>query len=150
LLAAGYDTVIELRARAFTAVPDNLYWYARQQLRWNRTFIRELPLAARVVAERPAYIAFDLAYQVVAPLLGVAVALLCAGQASVLGVASLADDLLLIAVTLLVAAAFRAAQARDFQYLLYMAVYLSIVFPGWLIALATPARNGWKTRDLPP
>jgi hypothetical protein len=39
---AGYDSVFEPVARAATEVPTTLRRFVRQQLRWNRSFYREL------------------------------------------------------------------------------------------------------------
>jgi hyaluronan synthase len=43
VLGAGYDSVFEPAAMAATDVPTTLRRFVRQQLRWNRSFYRELP-----------------------------------------------------------------------------------------------------------
>jgi N-acetylglucosaminyltransferase len=43
VLAAGHRSVYEPTARAATSVPATLRGFARQQLRWNRSFYRKLP-----------------------------------------------------------------------------------------------------------
>jgi hypothetical protein len=49
VLAAGYESVFEPTAMATTKVPTTLRRFVRQQLRWNRSFYRELPQMRRLV-----------------------------------------------------------------------------------------------------
>lgn len=148
LLASGYDAVYAPGARALTTVPATLHGYARQQLRWNRSHLRELPLAARAVANRSTYLAVDLAARTISPLLLATTLLLYAAEGAVLGPLALARDLVLVAATLASTSTLPALQARDPHYVLYCAVYLGVVVPGWLRALTSPAHDSWSTRDL--
>lgn len=146
ILARGYDAVAQPAARALTYVPETLRQYARQQIRWSRSFIRELPLAVRVVRARHPYLRFELAVQALTPLLLAAAMLLTLAEGVLLGPGRLATDALLVGVTL--SSVVEAAQARNLLYVLYGPVYLALVLPGWLRALVTPARDTWKSRDL--
>jgi glycosyltransferase involved in cell wall biosynthesis len=79
VLEQGYDSLYEPSARAWTNVPETLGEYARQQVRWNKSFYRELPRAVRALRRhqtaRPElpgahrYVRFELAARVVIPLL---------------------------------------------------------------------------------
>jgi hyaluronan synthase len=79
VLEQGYDSLYEPSARAWTNVPETLGEYARQQVRWNKSFYRELPRAVRALrchqTARPElpgahrYVRFELAARVVMPLL---------------------------------------------------------------------------------
>jgi N-acetylglucosaminyltransferase len=69
VLAAGYRSQYEPRAKAATHVPATLLRYARQQLRWNRSFYRELPQILRLLPGRTRFLAVDIAGQTLLPLL---------------------------------------------------------------------------------
>jgi N-acetylglucosaminyltransferase len=69
VLARGYRSQYESRARAATNVPTTLRRYARQQLRWNRSFYRELPQILRLLPGRSRFLTLDIAGQTLLPLL---------------------------------------------------------------------------------
>jgi N-acetylglucosaminyltransferase len=153
LLANGYDAVLQPDAVAATHVPDTLGRYARQQRRWSRSFIRELPLAIRAIVHRPrwGYLALDLAVETYLPvLLAIAVAL-APVQWLLYGPSGLAGGLGLLAATVLLTSVASAIRARDLRYLLYAAVvYHFVVVPGFLVSLISVGRDSWATRELPP
>ncbi|HYY90116.1 MAG TPA: glycosyltransferase, partial [Chloroflexota bacterium] len=73
VLANGYDSRYEPSARALTMVPTTLRRYLRQQLRWNRSFYRELSLTLRVLRSQHPYVTLDVAARLFQPLLLAAV-----------------------------------------------------------------------------
>jgi N-acetylglucosaminyltransferase len=152
LLEAGYDTVLQPHAGGFTSVPETLNRYARQQRRWSRSFIREFGLAARVIASRSprAYLLFDLVVQTVSPVLLAVGALLCLAQVVLFGLGWLPLGVGLIGGTMLITSIAAAIQAKSPSYLLYGLVYHAIVLPGHVLALVSPRRDSWKTRNLVP
>jgi N-acetylglucosaminyltransferase len=160
LLTSGYDTILQPHARALTRVPDKLRPFFRQQLRWSRSFIRELPWAVRAIAGRSVYLAFDLAIQIATPCLKAIVVLLFLAEVVVLWPTWLDPDILdigfalvefgLVLATLLSTSTLGAIQARDVSYLLFGGVYLGLILPGWLHALVSPGHDTWSTRDLVP
>jgi N-acetylglucosaminyltransferase len=69
VLGRGYRSEFEPTAMAATEVPATLRRFVRQQLRWNRSFYRELPRMLRLVAGRDRYLALDLASRTLLPVL---------------------------------------------------------------------------------
>jgi N-acetylglucosaminyltransferase len=69
VLAEGCRSLYQPQARAATYVPTNLRRFARQQLRWNRSFYRELPQLLRLLRGRSRFLALDLAGQTLLPLM---------------------------------------------------------------------------------
>jgi len=150
VLGAGYDSVFEPTAMATTDVPTTLRRFVRQQLRWNRSFYRELPQMLRLLPGRGRYLAFDLAARTLLPLLiaaGVATtaadALLAAGRVPLdLGV------LVLMALASLDLGPSPARpEGRRFA-VGYGLVFVGLLLPTRLWAACTLFQNRWGTRDL--
>jgi N-acetylglucosaminyltransferase len=83
VLAAGYESVFEPTGRATTKVPTTLRRFVRQQLRWNRSFYRELPQMLRLLTGRSCYLALDLAGRTLLPPLSAVVVVATAADALV-------------------------------------------------------------------
>jgi len=150
VLAAGHRSVYEPTARASTNVPATLRGFVRQQLRWNRSFYRELPQMLRLLPGRGRYLAFDLAARTLLPLLIAA------------GVATTAADALLAAgrvpldfgVLVLMALASldlgpSPARPEGRRFAVgYGLVFVGLLLPTRLWAACTLFQNRWGTRDL--
>lgn len=150
VLGAGYESVFESTAMAMTDVPTTLRRFVRQQLRWNRSFYRELPQMLRLLPGRGRYLAFDLAARTLLPVLiaaGVAAtaadALLAAGRVPLdLGV------LTLIALASLdLGPSLARPEGRRFA-VGYGLVFVGLLLPARLWAACTLFQNRWGTRDL--
>ena len=150
VLAEGYDVVYEPGAYAITGVPTGLREYLNQQLRWNKSFYRELLWSFQFLPNRPWYMTFELVVQVVLPLLlttAIAAAL-------VFSVAVDPSYLLHYALTVTVMAVVRCSYAmvrnRDPRYLifvLYGFLHAALLVPIRARALATLTDNSWGTRS---
>jgi N-acetylglucosaminyltransferase len=176
LLARGYESRYAPDAHALTEVPTRLGRYFRQQVRWNRSFFRELPWTRRALRGRRRghrsglYLWFDVIARGAAPLL------LAGGMA--LGVRDLAvarSLLLADAAMLAVMTGTRAAlvlwQTRNLPepdpalppdrraamappsgreaiklVVVYGLIHAGLLVPARLWALATLHKNGWGTR----
>jgi hypothetical protein len=151
VLAAGYRSLFELTASASTNVPTTLLGFFRQQVRWNRSFYRELPRMLRLLPGRSRYLALDLAARtLLPPLLSVGLAATAADalversrlpwDASALGLMALAS--------LDVAASPPRGGGRRFA-VRYGLVFVGLLLPTRLWAACTLFRNHWGTRKLP-
>lgn len=73
VLEQGYRVEFESRARAWTHVPQTMAQYVKQQIRWNKSYYRELLWTIKLVIREPKrfspYIIYDLATMTVLPLL---------------------------------------------------------------------------------
>jgi hyaluronan synthase/N-acetylglucosaminyltransferase len=149
VLAAGWLTRYEPRANARTAVPTNLRTYLRQQLRWNKSYYRELLWTFPFLLKRPAYLVFDVGTQTVLPLL------LTAAVLSVL-IGSVVDDPTYlghyagtIAVMAVAHTLYAAWRTRDPRYLLFVGygfLHAGLLIPLRVRALSTLTDNRWGTR----
>jgi cellulose synthase/poly-beta-1,6-N-acetylglucosamine synthase-like glycosyltransferase len=154
VLAEGFETGYEAAARASTSVPETVGRYARQQLRWNRSFFRELrwtvPLLVARWRRRPGhpYVAVDVAARALLPLLLPLGLLLVAAHALLGGPQALADDLVLVAAMMVTHALFAVLQARELRFpFLYGLLYLLVLVPVRLRALTTLTDDRWVTRQ---
>lgn len=148
VLAKGYWSLYEPRARARTQVPTTLSTFARQQLRWNKSFYRELPRAWRALRGRGAYLKVDLAARLLAPL-SLAVVLPWAATQVALGGPPVGQrSLLFVVAAILAQLAAVVMQTRNVPFLLrYGLVYLGVLLPIRVYALATLGDNRWGTRE---
>jgi N-acetylglucosaminyltransferase len=151
VLAAGYSSVYEPAATAATSVPATLRRFVRQQLRWNRSFYRELPQMLRLLRGRSPYLALDLAARTLLP------ALLAAGLAVtavdlMLAPSRVPPDLAALALMALASLGLGPSPARPSGRRFavgYGLVFVGLLLPTRLWAACTLFRNHWGTRDLP-
>jgi hyaluronan synthase len=136
-------------AHAITNAPENLRSYLRQQLRWNKSFYRELLWTFPFMLRRSPYIAFEVVVQTVLPLL-LTLAVVTAMLAAVVD-----EPRRLVHYTemIVVMAALRCSYAiyrtRKLSFLLFIAygfVHVVLLIPTRMRALATLSDNSWGTR----
>jgi N-acetylglucosaminyltransferase len=150
VLAAGYESVFEHAAVATTKVPTTLRCFVHQQIRWNRSFYRELPQMLRLLAGRSRYLALDLAGRTLMPALSAVVVVataadaLFARSAVPLGLGALA---VMALATLDLGVSLTKTEGRRFA-LGYGLVFVAVLLPVRFWAACTLFRNNWGTRDL--
>lgn len=149
ILGAGYDTVFDAGAVAYTNVPERLRQFLKQQLRWNKSFYRELIWTMPYIATRPWYSRFDLACQVGMPMM----LTITAGTALLVGMMSsplyLLRYLALVALAAFIRASYAAYRERDprfYLFILYGYVSAFLLMSVRLVALSTLADGRWGTR----
>lgn len=149
ILGEGYDTAFEADAVAFTHVPETMRQFVRQQLRWSKSFYRELVWTIPYIGDRPWYSRFDVACQVAMPL----VLPMTATTALILGV--VADPMYLFRYLALIAlvgairatyGAFRHRSPSFYLFVLYGFVSAFILVPIRFRALWTLTDAQWGTR----
>jgi N-acetylglucosaminyltransferase len=151
VLAAGFRSIYEPAARAFTNVPAALPGFARQQLRWNRSFYRELPQLLRLLPGRSRYLALDLAARTLLPVL-LAIGLAITAADGLLARSRLPWDLgalgLMAVASVHLAPSPAKAVGRRFV-VGYGLVFMGLLLPTRFWAACTLFQNGWGTRNLP-
>jgi hyaluronan synthase len=149
VLAEGYDTGFDAGAVALTHVPENLRQFLRQQLRWSKSFYRELVWTVPYIGQRPWYSRFDVTCQVAMPL----VLPLTATSALLLGV--VADPLYVVRYLTLIAVvggiratygAFRRRSAGFYLFVMYGFLSAFLLVPIRFRALWTLTDARWGTR----
>jgi N-acetylglucosaminyltransferase len=147
VLATGRQVVFEPRAVASTWVPRSLRLYLRQQLRWNRSFYRELRWTFAGIRSRHPYLVLDVLARGLLPLLLAAAFLLLASEGLLVGWELAAADLTLALAMLCVTAAFLLAHGASVPFLLlYGPLHIALLVPVRLWALLTLANPSWETR----
>jgi len=147
VLATGHHVLFEPRAIASTSVPRSLGQYLRQQLRWNRSFYRELRWTFDGIRSRHPYLALDVLARALLPLLLAAALLLLASEGLLVGWELLATDLSLALAMLLVTAVFLLVHGASVPFLLlYGPLHVVLLVPVRVYALVTLASPSWETR----
>ena len=67
VLSLGHRVVYDEAAVAHTLVPESLGAYLKQQIRWSKSFYREILWTAKFAHKRNAYMAVDLTLQTIMP-----------------------------------------------------------------------------------
>lgn len=147
VLATGHQVLHEPRAIASTSVPRSLGQYLRQQVRWNRSFYRELPWTFDAIRCRHPYLALDVLARALLPLLLAAALLLLVSEGLLVGWDLLATDLSLAVAMLCVTAAFLLVHGASVPFLLlYGPLHVVLLVPVRVYALVTLANPRWETR----
>jgi cellulose synthase/poly-beta-1,6-N-acetylglucosamine synthase-like glycosyltransferase len=147
VLATGHQVLVEPRAIASTCVPRSLGQYLRQQLRWNRSFYRELRWTFDGIRSRHPYLALDVLARALLPLLLAAALLLLASEGLLVGWELLATDLSLALAMLIVTAGFLLVHGASVPFLLlYGPLHVALLVPVRVYALVTLASPRWETR----
>jgi cellulose synthase/poly-beta-1,6-N-acetylglucosamine synthase-like glycosyltransferase len=144
-----YRSLYQPSARALTIVPTTLRRYARQQVRWNRSFYRELVPILRAVRGRSPYLKLDIAARLTLPPMLAAASVLAAldgadGHGAV-GLLSLA----IMAIASAAVLTGKTAQPRPKRpgfVVSYGLIYALLLIPIRLWSLATLPGNGWGPR----
>jgi Glycosyltransferase like family 2 len=150
VLEAGFDSLYEATATAATSVPTTLRPFVRQQLRWNRSFYRELPQMLRLLRGRSSYLALDLAARTLLPAL-LAVALTATLTDALLATSRVPLDLAALVPMMLASLDLGPSPSRPAgrRFVLgYGLIFIGLLLPARLWAVCTLFRNHWGTRDL--
>jgi hyaluronan synthase len=149
VLAAGSDTLFVPAAKAITNAPESLRGYLKQQLRWNKSFYRELLWTLPFLARRSGYMVFDVVVQTLLPLL------LTLAIASSLAFAILFDPTRILhyaaAITVMALircsyAIYRTRRPSFVLFVLYGFLHAALLIPLRIRALTTLTDNRWGTR----
>lgn len=148
-LAAGTKVRFHARARCSTFVPTTLRQYVKQQVRWNKSFYREMLWTLRFAHRRHIYLGLDLLLQAALPFMLMVALGSVLYQGAAHGPEHLAHYALLLVTIALLRAMYGLVRTRDPGFLLFVAygfVHVLLLMPVRLYALATLRRTGWGTR----
>jgi chitooligosaccharide synthase NodC len=149
ILSAGSDTLFVPGAKAITNAPESIRGYLKQQLRWNKSFYRELLWTVPFLFTRSSYMVFDTIVQAILPLV------LTLAVVSSLTFAVLIDPnrilhyVVAITVMALVRcsyAIYRTRRASFALFVLYGFLHAVLLVPLRMRALTTLTDNRWGTR----
>jgi hyaluronan synthase len=149
VLVEGHDVVYDKHAVAYTHVPENMGEYLKQQVRWNKSFYREMLWTLKSFNKHHAYLIYDLLMQLILPfmlLFALAYTLVKTFQGH-------PGFLYFYLVTLIGIAVVRAAygygRTHDKNFLIFIFygfIHVFLLIPTRFYALLTIRRTGWGTR----
>jgi hyaluronan synthase/N-acetylglucosaminyltransferase len=149
VLGAGYDTLFLPFAHAVTNAPEDLPSYLRQQLRWNKSFYRELLWTLPFLLRRSLYMVFEVLVQTALPLL-LTLAITTTLVYTVLEAPRrLLHYALVIAVMAILRCGYAIYRTRRPSFLLFVVygfLHLALLVPLRIRALLTLSDNRWGTR----
>jgi len=149
ILELGYEAVYDGQARAFTYVPENLREYLTQQLRWNKSFYREILWTLPALRRQRWYLAYDLFMQTIMPFFLITVLSLTILQAveGHLGVLAIYSGTLFgVALLRCVYCLYRERSPWSLIFIFYGVVHIFLLLPVRIAALMTLRQTQWGTR----
>jgi chitooligosaccharide synthase NodC len=153
VLQRGYLTLYEPRALATTNVPTTLREYLHQQLRWNKSFYRELLWTFTFVHRRPAYLIFEVSTQTMLPVLLVLAVASALYSSLLVHPGYLLRYIAMIAVMGLMHCLYGAYRTRNLAFVLFVLygfLHAALLIPLRVRALSSLTDNRWGTRTIPP
>lgn len=149
VLAAGHDTLFVPRATAITNAPEGLRAYLKQQLRWNKSFYRELLWTLPFLLRRSKYMVFEVVVQTFLPLLltlAITTSLCFAVLVNPWRIAHYAVAICVMALVRCVYAIYRTRRLSFLLFVLYGFIHAALLVPLRVRALTTLTDNSWGTR----
>lgn len=150
VLHEGYKVVYEYRALAYTYVPSTIKKYVKQQVRWNKSFYRELLWTIKNVHNQSWYLYFDMFSQLVLPfMLLIAIVTMivqCVLTASLYLFWKYVIVLIIIAVIRSLYGIIRTSDIGFLMFILYGFIHILFMIPVRLYALCTINHTHWGTR----
>ena len=146
ILADGHLALYQPDAVANTEVPETVRHFVWQQVRWWRSFYRELGWVRSATRDRHWYLAFDVLARGLLPLLLASMLLLAPAEGVLIGLGAGMRNLKLVAVLVLIYGSLAAGQARDLRFF-RVGVVEALLVPLQFYALVTCARSDWGRRE---
>ncbi len=150
VLERGHDVVFDNQAVAHTYVPDTVAQYIRQQIRWNKSFYREMMWTLRHATKHHPYLLYELLHQFVMPFMLIFALSYVIGRGITIG----DGHLLVLYFSILVGVAivrsfyglFRTRDIGFLLFILYAFFHVFILVPTRIFALLTIWQTKWGTR----
>jgi hyaluronan synthase len=149
VLGTGYDTLFLPFAHAVTNAPEDLPSYLRQQLRWNKSFYRELLWTLPFLLRRSFFMVFEVVVQTALPLLLTLAVTTAFAYAAIEAPRRLLHYALVVAVMAILRcgyAIYRTRRPSFLLFVLYGFLHLGLLVPLRIRALLTLTDNRWGTR----
>jgi hyaluronan synthase len=149
VLREGYQVIFDEGAVSYTEVPTTVSQYIRQQVRWNKSFYREMIWSLRNIRRPHPYLVFDLTMQTILPFLLVAALALTAVQGWSDGPVVVVKYLAALMGIAVLRASYGVYRTRDPGFLLFVVygfLHVLVLIPVRFYSLATMRRTHWGTR----
>ncbi len=149
ILEKGYQVVFDNQAIAYTFVPEKLRDYLKQQVRWNKSFYREMLWTFKFFHRHHFYMIYDLLMQFILPFLLLAALIAMIYQAAFIDIRILWQYLAVLIGIALLRSLYGIYRTRDFGFLVFVAygfLHVFLLIPTRIYALATLSNTKWGTR----
>lgn len=150
ILEEGYRVVFDNKAVSYTHVPEDIHTYIKQQVRWNKSFYREMIWTFKSHQKHHWYMLYDQVMQLVLPFLLVLALLATVYQAIfVVGAGILLHYVAILMGIAVLRALYGLYRTRDKGFLLFVVygfIHVFLLIPTRLYALCTLRETGWGTR----
>lgn len=153
VLGAGHGTRFVPGAECVTAAPDELRGYLRQQMRWNKSYYRELVWTLAFLPRISRVMAVEVAIQAVLPFLLVLAVITTAARSVTEGPHVLVRYAVVVAVMSLLHCAYGLVRTRDPRFLLFTVygfLHAALLIPVRMKALSSLTNSSWGTRGSAP
>jgi chitooligosaccharide synthase NodC len=152
VLGEGWRTAFAPYATCITSAPTGLRGYLRQQLRWNKSYYRELLWTLAFLPRLSRVMAVEVGVQALLPFLLVLALCATLGRSLVEGPEVLVRYAVVVVVMAVLHCAYALVRTRDPRFLLFVAygfLHAALLVPVRLRALLTLDDNAWGTRTEP-
>ena len=149
ILQLGHKVCYVPAAKAMTEVPSTFNKWIKQQIRWNKSFYREILWNIPSISKQPIYMAIDLFLQAILPFFlffNIMIYIYKGFMFTPLYFIFYLTLMLLIAVIRSIYGAIFSGEARWFLFPIYAFLHVFILIPLRVYALVTLGKNGWGTR----
>lgn len=148
ILEEGWSAVYNYKAAAYTQVPENVGQYIKQQIRWNKSFYREMLWTLKSITKHNWYLLYDLLMQFMLPFLLILAVINTSIQAAkdwkvLLGYIAVIVMIGLLRVTY---AMYRTKNIRFLKFLGYGLFHVFVLIPVRFYAIMTIRDGKWGTR----
>lgn len=149
VLEEGHKVRFDNHAVAYTYVPENIGAYLKQQVRWNKSFYREMLWTLKSWGKHHWYMIYDMVLQFVLPFM-LAIALAATiYQAIFIDIGRLWFYIAILVAIALLRASYGMIRTRDVGFLTFVVygfMHVLLLIPARFYALATIGKDGWGTR----
>jgi len=148
ILSLGFKSIFVKQAKAETEAPEHLLRWIQQQLRWSRSFFREFIINLRWFHKHSPWLAFDLVYQAVFPfflLVNLAIIFYLAFTQTPTFLILWIALLIFFGLIRALYGVISTGNPQFFMFILYGFLYITILLPLKLYAVATLWKTTWGT-----
>lgn len=149
VLKAGYNIYYTPKAKVFTNVPYKIKTWIKQQLRWNKSFQREIKWNLPSIPKHPVYMGMELFFQAFLPFFLILNLIIFIFKSITINYGYLLLYFLIITIISLIKIMSAVAETKDASFILfpiYSLLHVFILVPLRIVALATLGYSGWGTR----
>ena len=149
VLEEGHQVRFDNKSIAYTFVPNNLSLYLKQQIRWNKSFYREMLWTLKHVHKHHYYMLYELTMQFALPFMLMLALGIVVYQTIVFDVSYLWKYAGLLVIIASVRSFYGIYRTKDFGFLRFIAygfIHVALLIPVRIYSLLTLKDSKWGTR----